>query len=280
MKQILKLCILTLMILALMLPAVQAEEIVISERVKATRLADKALEDKYGITLLGQEYFDRDTTDKEGGAYIVRYMGADFLGYVLGTYKVVVENGAVTGSTWSFDGEDISGGLGAEAWGSEQIYEMLRLNQETGDTSLFSDRVEKINQKHSFVPDRDAVNDTTLVMHETRSEEVRDQAVLSEDQMNEIAKQALAELYELTDEQAAQLEVLSEPDEEGYWYVMYHDIPCLICCIGLEDYEAEPDVLPNGIIYTEKNGSYFVCVNVLDGTVESVSYAAGMGGNG
>ena len=130
------------------------------------------------------------------------------------------------------------------------------------------------------MPDRDAVNDTTLVMHETRSEEVRDQAVLSVEQVNEIAKQALAELYELTDEQAAQMEVLSEPDGEAYWYVMYHDIPCLICCIGLEDYETEPDVLPNGIIYTEKNGSYFVCVNVLDGTVESVSYAAGMGGNG
>ncbi|MBR6442495.1 MAG: hypothetical protein IKS46_02305 [Clostridia bacterium] len=280
MKQILKLCVLTLMILALILPAAQAEEIVISERVKATRLADKALEEKYGITLLGQEYFDRDTTDKEGGAYIVRYMGADFLGYVLGTYKVVVENSAVTGITWSFDGEDTSGGLGAEAWGSEQIYELLRLNQETGDTSLFSGRVEKINQKHGFVPDRDAVNDTTLVMHETRSEEVRDQAVLSVEQVNEIAKQALVELYELTDEQAAQMEVLSEPDEEAYWYVTYHDIPCLICCIGLEDYEAEPDVLPDGIIYTEKNGSYFVCVNVLDGTVESVSYAVGIGGNG
>ena len=76
------------------------------------------------------------------------------------------------------------------------------------------------------------------------------------------------------------MEVLSEPDEEAYWYVTYHDIPCLICCIGLEDYETEPDVLPNGIIYTEKNGSYFVCVNVLDGTVESVSYAVGIGGNG
>ena len=280
MKQILKLCILTLMILALILPAALAEEIVISERVKAVRLADKALEEKYGITLLGQEYFDRDTTDKEGGAYIIRYMGADFLGYVLGTYKVVVENGTVTGISWSFDGEDTSGGLGAEAWGSGQIYELLRLNQETGDTSLFSDRVEKINRKHGFVPDRDAVNDTTLVMRETQSEEVRDQAVLSVEQVNEIAKQALVELYELTDEQAAQMEVLSEPDEEAYWYVMYHDIPCLICCIGLEDYEAEPEVLPNGIIYTEKNGSYFVCVNVLNGTVESVTYAVGIGGNG
>ena len=154
MKQILKLCILILMILALVLPAVQAEEIVISERVKAVRLADKALEEKYGITLLGQEYFDRDTSDKDGGAYVVRYIGADFLGYVLGTYKVVVENGTVTGITWSFDGEDTSGGLAAEAWGSEQIYELLRLNQETGDTSLFSARVEKINQEHGFVPDR------------------------------------------------------------------------------------------------------------------------------
>ena len=67
MKRILKICILTLAVLTLALPAALAEEIVISDRVQAIRLADKALEEKYGITLLTQEYFERDTEDGEDG---------------------------------------------------------------------------------------------------------------------------------------------------------------------------------------------------------------------
>ncbi len=280
MKRILKTGLLLLAVLALLLPAARAEEIIISEREKAIRLADKALEEKYGITQLTQEYFDRVTEYWEGDIYIVRYQGTDFWGYALGTYEVMVEDGAVTGVTWSHDGEDTSGGLASEAWGSEQILEILRLNQETGDLSLFEDRLEEINEKHGYIVDRDTVSDARRVMRETHSEEARGQAVLSEEQINDIAGQAVAEVYGLTEEQAAHMEVLSETDEEASWYVMLHGEPCRISCIGVGDDEAESDVLSNGILYTEKNGTYWVCVNVKTGVVEEIFYSAGIGGNG
>ena len=280
MKRILKTSLLILAVLALLLSAALAENVVISEREKAIRLADQALEEKYGITQLTQEYFDRVTEYWEGDIYIVQYQGTDFWGYALGTYEVMVEDGAVTGVTWSHDGEDTSGGLASEAWGSEQILEMLLLNQETGDLSLFEDRLQEINDKHGYVDDRDAVSGGRRVMQETNSEEARDQAVLSEKQINEIAVQAVTEVYGLTEEQAAHMEVLSETDEEAFWYIMLHGEPCRISCIGVGDDEAEPGVLPNGILYTEKNGTYWVCVNVKTGVVEEIFYSAGIGGNG
>ncbi len=280
MKHMLKISILALVILALALPAALAEGIVISEREKAIRLADHALEEKYGITQLTQEYFDRNTEKTGDGTYAVTYTGTDFWGYVLGTYEAVVENNTVTGLTWSHDGEDTSGGLNAEAWGHEQILEMLRLNQETGDISLFEERVNEINKKHGFVPSRDDISDADLIRRETCSEEARDQSVLSIDQMNEIAKQAVIAVYGLSDTQTAYMEILSEPDEQAFWYIMYRDIPCLISCIGVGDNEAEPDVLPNGLLYTEKNGTYWICVNVQTGEVVEIFYSAGIGGNG
>ena len=279
MKQILKTGILVLTVLALLLPAALAEDIVISERLKAIRLADRTLEEKYGITMLAQEYFERDTEDGEDGTYTVRYMGTVDWGYVLGTYEVTVKNGTVTGITWSHDGEDTSGGLAAEAWGIDQILEMLKLNQETGDVSRFADRVEEINTKHGFVPSMESISDSVLI-GESGSEEAWKAAVLSVDRVNEIALQAVTEVFELNDEQKAHIGILTSPEEADQWYIMYHEVPCLVSCVGVGDDEAEPDVLPNGLLYTEKNGTYWICVNVQTGAVEDIFYGAGIGGNG
>lgn len=280
MKRILKMCILVLAALSLALPAALAEDIVISEREQAIRLADKALEEKYGITLLTQGYFERDTEDGEDGSYTVRYTGSNFLGYVLGTYEVRVENGAVTGISWTHDGEDTSGGLQAEAWGSEQIMEMLVLNQETADMGQFADRVDEINAKHGFVLSMESISDTQTVIGESGSKEARDMAVLLPEQADAIAKEALIRVFELNEAQQAHMRVMSEPDNEGDWYTMYHGIPCQISCIGVGDDDAAPEVLPNGLLYTEKDGTYWVCVNVQTGVVEDIFYGVGFAGNG
>ena len=280
MKHIMTACLTALMVLALILSAATAEGVVLSGRVKAVRLADKALEEKYGITQLTQEYFNRVTEENEKGGYTVQYSGTDFWGYALGTYEVTVADGAVTGITWSHGGEDTSGGLSAEAWGNEQILEILVLNQETGDLSLFEDRINEINEKHGYIVNRDLSDDTALIQRETQSREAMEQAVLSVEEIDAIAMRAVAEAYELTDGQAAHMEVLSETDEKAYWYIMYRDNPCLVSCIGVGDDSAAPDVLPNGLLYTEKNGTYWVCVNVKTGAVEEIVYSAGIGGNG
>ena len=280
MKRILAACLAALTILVLLLPAATAEGIVFSEREKAIRLADRALEEKYGITLLTQEYFDRVTEENEDGGYTVQYSGSDLWGYALGTYEVSVADGAVTGITWSHDGEDTSGGLAAEAWGNEQILEMLRLNQETGDISLFENRVNEINEKHSYIVNRNQAGDSELILRGEQSPETMEQAVLSVEEIDAIAMRAVAEAYELADGQASLMEVLNGTDEKAYWYIMYRDVPCLVSCIGVGDDNAAPDVLPNGLLYTEKNGTYWVCVNVKTGVVEEIVYSAGIGGNG
>ena len=47
----------------------------------------------------------------------------------------------------------------------------------------------------------------------------------------------------------------------------------------LDDKE-EDDILLNGIKYTEKEGNYWVYVNVQTGVIEEISYSAAIGGNG
>ena len=42
----------------------------------------------------------------------------------------------------------------------------------------------------------------------------------------------------------------------------------------------EDDILLNGIKYTEKEGNYWVYVNVQTGVIEEISYSAAIGGNG
>ena len=60
---------------------------------------------------------------------------------------------------------------------------------------------------------------------------------------------------------------------------MYEDEPCYTVCLALDDKE-EDDILLNGIKYTEKEGNYWVYVNVQTGVIEEISYSAAIGGNG
>ena len=62
-----------------------------------------------------------------------------------------MDRNTVTNISWSRDGEGTSGGLDAEAWGSDQILEMLRLNQQEGGTQVFDARIYEINQNNGFV---------------------------------------------------------------------------------------------------------------------------------
>lgn len=284
MRHIMKTGLLFLLAAALLLSVSLAEVDVLSEREKAVRLADRALEEKYGITQLTQEYFGRETAEKTGGIYIVKYTGEPYLGYVLGDYRVVVENGQVTEISWTHDGEDTSGGLAAEAWGQEQLMEMLRLNQETGDTTLFAGKAEAIGKRHGYVIDNDLTGDsdskTVAEGRETKyGWEIWATTNRDFEDIFEIAKQGIIAAYELSDEQAAQLEILNEIEDAEWDCYYFHKLPCYRVIVGLDDGE-EKDVLPNGLVYTEKEGVYYVYVNLLTGLVEEIFTNAGIGGNG
>ena len=268
----------------LLVSASSAEEIRISGRVNAVRLADKALEENYGITLLLQEYFVRTAEEKDDGSFLVSYEGVTDYAYVLGRYDVAVRDGQVTAVSWSRDGEDTSGGFEAEAWGKEQIMEMLRLNQEAGTTEPFEARISEINDEHGFGYIPENLSDEEWEEEQARAEQEREEArirsSLSIGEMTEIARRAVALLYGLAPEEEQALEsAVLEEEELPMWYEMYEGEPCYRVCLALGDPEGG-DILPNGLVYTEKEGNYWVFVNGLTGMVEDVYYSAGIGGNG
>ena len=279
-----KICLIMVLILTMIMSVSLAEEeITVSARVNAELYADQALEQNYGITLLLQEYFIRTVEEKDDNVFIVRYEGLENYAYVLGRYEIAVDRNQVVEITWSHDGENISGEFDAEAWGAEQIMEMLRLNQETGDTSLFDTRVAEINEKHGFyyipVILSDEEQEIILSKEEKECEEVRKKSSLSIDKMTDIARHAVALLYDLPPEREQALENIVDEEEQPTWFTMYESEPCYTVCLALDDKE-EDDILPNGIKYTEKEGNYWVYVNVQTGVIEEISYSAAIGGNG
>jgi len=279
-----KICLVMILILSMILSASFAgEEIIVSGRVNAELIADQALEQNYGITLLLQEYFARVAEEIDDNVFLITYIGVENYAYVLGRYEVKVDRNQVVRITWTHDGENTSGGFDAEAWGAEQIMEMLRLNQEAYDTSLFDPRVAEIKAKHGFyytpVALTDEEKESIQNKEEKACEEARKISTLSIDEMTEKAKHAVASLYDLPPEREHALENIVDEEERSLWFTMYMGEPCYTVCLALVDKE-DDDVLPNGIVYTEKEGNYWVLVNVQTGVIEEVSYSAGIGGNG
>ena len=289
MNKIIRTGLLILLAVSMMLTAATAGEVIISEREKASRLADKAMEEKYGITLLTQEYFNRNTADEGNGRFVVQYWGIEDWGFVLGNYKVVVDNGKVTEISWSHDGEDTSGGMNADAWGNEQILEMLLMNQESGETAQFDEKIQEINRKYGITDFSGLFEmpEDERVWDEIGYTKVREQAAFSAEEMTRIAMEGIRVSFELTDEQAANLvdvNALIEREgedgekEEDIEYYTFHGAPCYMAHIMLD--ENDQAKIPGQLRYKEKDGFYWAYINVVTGVVEEIFYIAGIGGNG
>ena len=79
-------------VLVLLSVAALAAGILLSRGADAARIADRALEEKYGVTQEMLTYFYREEEEQPGGAVRVTYTGKDDLEYVLGTYTADVKD--------------------------------------------------------------------------------------------------------------------------------------------------------------------------------------------
>ena len=254
-----------------------AAGILFSPKADAVTLADRALEQKYGITPEMQTYFSRMEEDLPGGAVRVTYSAGGELAYVLGTYTADVSNGKAEIS-WSRDGSETSGGYEADAWGAAQLEQMLKDNSETGDMSRFSAYALRAAERNGAGTGQPSQADGDAEAYFENLEREKTAAlgarILSEPEMQAIAKEAVVMRYELTEAQAALLELYVQPlaTEENAWYWMIGGQP------GFEvQYFLDQD--PDGT-FTEKDGAYAVAVNVETGVVERMVYESGLGGEG
>ena len=269
--------VLALILVSLSVAGLAAAALLFSPKADAARVADRALEERYGVTPEMQTFFVRSEEELPGGAVRVTYAGRDQLLEALGTYTARVKDGKAEIS-WSYDGKDTSGLYGADAWGAEQLKQMLADNQETGDMGLFLPRALEIAQANGN-PWQDAVStEEEAIAYFERLEAEKTAALaarkLPEDEMAELARQAVIEAYSLTAEQAAALEKYVQPlaDEENAWYWMEDGKPCFEVQYFLSQG-------PDGA-FVEKDGAYGVLVNVETGVIERIVYESGLGGEG
>ena len=285
------------MILVLLSVAALATTLLFSRKADASRVADQALEKEIGINAEMMTFFSRQEEELTDGSVRVTYTGAGCLEYPLGTYTAVVKNGKAE-INWSHDGEDVSGGYEAEAWGIEQLRQMLAdcLDEEAKNT--FMDRAEALTAAHG-TPEDTAPSEPVENMFElieSRKTAALNARKLSEDEMIAIGREFIISYYGLNEEQVSRMELFTnftpefsdedslpaEEDNGNGWYDMINDKPCF----QVEYLLGQPEVTEQeGVVVTtlpreEKDGYYVVYVNVETGEIEEYEYNSGLGGKG
>jgi len=267
------------MVLILLSVAALAAGILLSRGADAARTADRVLEEKYGVTQEMLTYFYRDEEEQPDGVVRVTYTGKDDLEYVLGTYTADVKDGRAE-VAWSHDGEDTAGGYEAEAWGAEQLKEMLAWNAAKGNMDAFRPQAVAIAEKHNAAWERKISTDEEKEAYFEQLEKEKTAALearkIPEEEMKAAAREAVIQTYGLSAGQASLLELYVQPlaVEKNAWYHMYEGKPCFEVQYFLTQDPDHPETHP------DKDGTYAALVNVETGVIEKLVYESGLGGEG
>lgn len=259
--------------LMLMTATALAAGITFSKRMSATEIADQALLQTYGVTAQMQSLFTRKTAEGEGETVVVTYEGIEHLAYVLGKYTVIVDGQTVKNIFWSHDGEDLSGGLEASAWGKDQLEEILRIDPETGEPaqlSMFDPYVDRINREHGFNDEvyweenEDA--NYVVVLEGEDVQKAKERQYLTTQEFVQIAKESVGVRYHLTSQQISSMSI--DVDENSA-YVLLDGTACYRCWIFVGELSSEE---------TEQDGTYTVYLNLETGVVEDIRFLPEHGG--
>ena len=268
------------LVLALLSVSALAAGLLLSSRVSATQVADQELEKKYGVTAEMQTFFVREENELPDGTVQVTYTGIGGMEYVLGSYTALVKDGKAE-IRWSHDGEDTSGGYEAEAWGLEQLRQMMADSLDQGKKDAFMRKAAEIGAKHN-VTENDApseANEDYYKQREANKTAALKARKLSEDEMIRIGREFIISNYGLNEEQTARMELYTNSfeGEENCWYEMINNKACFQVEYLLYNDEYETGDLTKR---TEMNGYYNVFVNVETGVVEEYEYNSSLAGQG
>lgn len=267
MKKVLALALVAVMALASV--TAWAAGMMFSGRVDASQLAETALEERYGITPKMHTYFSRTVEQTDTGT-VFTFTGIENFAYVLGTYTVTVNDGKAE-AVWSRDGESTEGGFEASAWGAEQLKAALQINE---DTYSFGEAARKAMEHAQAAgapaweaPASQSVPDGYQSWeHYYRTQALPRMTIAPKDALA-LAKEAIGQRYELTQEQTEKLEWHDTWTDFG----MVGDTPVLNVWFWLS-------VSQDG--YTDGDGLYGASVNVETGAIEEMQYDSALAGNG
>ena len=287
------------LILAVLSVAAVAAGLLLSPRATAVQIADRALEEKYGISAEMQTFFGREEEELEDGSVKVTYYGVDTLGYVLGTYTADVKDGRAE-IAWTRDGADTAGGYEADAWGAAQLEQMVKDSQDDAAKQAYMDKALKIAKAHGAVPadeeesGESASGEELYNQIEAEKTAAMNARKLPEEELIRIGREFIISNYGLNEEQIGRLELYTnavpeDPDlaameAEGNgngWYLMVNGKPCLKVEYLLYQ-SLTTEQMDNGesLQHGEMDGFYNVFVNVETGEIEEYEYNSGLAGMG
>ena len=265
-----------------------AAGLIFSNRVSAQQLAEKAVYDKYGVTDSMLSAFFTSYVDEEDKDHAE----VEFAGwyYVLGNYKVKIDGGKTT-VTWSHDGEDTSGMFEANAWGPEQMTEMIEMVKRDHGSTSFHKQAEaiaaKLNAPEFSTNPRYPEGEAWEQKGKEEAMAAAKAAGRSEADLITLAKDAIAERYQMTPEQRKMLKDPYEDDPEDTevedsWviYSMEDGKPIFQVRIRLQQDPSGSGDLNEPMSYVEKDGYYWVSVNAETGVIEDFYYESDLAGNG
>ena len=221
-----------------------AAGLIFSPRYDAVRIANQTMEEKYGITADLLSLFYREVKENGDGTSTVTFSIPDTASFPtdrIGEYSVTVSGNKGTAS-WSKDGMNTSGGLSAEAYGTEQL-QLLSYDYAAEAKAEDDERLAKIAKAES-------------------------EGSLTMEKASAMGKDAVIQEYRLTEEQTNKLNY--EPDSTYISYQNDQPLAHMLFWLWQKD----------GDTFTEKDGQYWVTINLKTEVIEDIIYDAGLAGNG
>ncbi len=263
-----------------------ATGLILSPRVSAAQLADRELEKKYGITYDMQTFFARAEEELPDGAVRVTYTGAGTLEAPLGIYTVEVKDGKAEAS-WNLEGRATAGGYSAEAWGPEQMTQMLADSRTEDGTRAYFARAEELwaeahpDENLNKPSDSHETFEEYYARREAEKNSAMDARKKSEEEMIAAGREFIITTFGLTDEQAARLELYTNSFEgsENEWYDTINGKPCFKVEFLLDEEGYDPEA-HHEEDEVRNNAYYNVYVNVETGVIEQYEFDSGAGGIG